>query len=58
MHHVFGGPATSIRCYSPALLRLGHYDFDAEGNLFRTSITHADEMWAGPGVGARGYTSD
>jgi hypothetical protein len=47
MHHVSGGPATSIHCYSPALWRMGHYDFDAEGNMCRTSITYADEMWSG-----------
>lgn len=47
MHHVSGGPATSIHCYSPALWRMGHYDFDADGNMCRTSITYADEMWSG-----------
>ncbi len=47
MHHVSGGPATSVHCYSPALWRLGHYDFDGEGNLCRTSVTYADEMWTG-----------
>ncbi len=47
MHHVSGGPATSIHCYSPALWRMGHYDFDDGGNLCRTSITYADEMWSG-----------
>jgi hypothetical protein len=58
MHHVSGGPATSIHCYSPALWRLGHYDFDAEGNLRRTSITYADEMWTGRIVGAHGFTPE
>ncbi len=47
MHHVSGPPATSIHCYSPALWRMGHYDFDAGGNLCRTSVTYADEMWTG-----------
>ncbi len=39
MHHVSGGPETSVHCYSPVLWRLGHYDFDGEGNLCRTSVT-------------------
>ena len=56
MHHVSGGPATSIHCYSPALWRMGHYDFDDEGNLCRTSITYADEMWTGRIEGALGFT--
>ncbi|HEY7196237.1 MAG TPA: cysteine dioxygenase family protein [Gaiellaceae bacterium] len=47
MHHVGGGPATSIHVYSPALWRMGHYDFDEEQNLRRVSITYADEMWTG-----------
>lgn len=55
MHHVSGGPATSIHCYSPALWRMGHYDFDDDGNLCRTSITYADEMWAGRMAGAHGF---
>jgi Cysteine dioxygenase type I len=55
MHHVSGGPATSIHCYSPALWRMGHYDFDDEGNLCRTSITYADEMWTGHVAEAHGF---
>jgi Cysteine dioxygenase type I len=58
MHHVSGGPATSIHCYSPALWRLGHYDFDADGNLCRTSITYADEMWTGRIVGVHGFSPE
>ncbi len=54
MRHPGGeAPATSIHCYSPALWRLGHYDFDEEGTLRRTSVTYADEMWTGRVVGAR-----
>jgi hypothetical protein len=56
MHHPGGSPATSIHCYSPALWRLGHYDFDENGHLCRTSITYADEMWTGRVVGAGRFT--
>lgn len=55
MHHVSGGPATSIHCYSPALWRMGHYDVDDDGNLCRTSITYADEMWTGRIAEARSF---
>lgn len=48
MRHPGGAPATSIHCYSPALWRMGYYDFDADGNFCRTSITYADEMWGRP----------
>jgi hypothetical protein len=55
MRHDGGEPATSIHCYSPALWRLGHYDFDDDGILCRTSITYADEMWTGRVVEARAF---
>ena len=55
MRHPGGDPAVSIHCYSPALWRMGHYDFDDEGTLCRTSITYADEMWAGRTAGARAF---
>jgi hypothetical protein len=47
MHHVDGPEATSIHCYSPAIWRMGHYSFDADGNFARASVTYADEMWSG-----------
>jgi len=47
MRHDSGPPATSIHCYSPAIWRMGHYSFDADGNFTRTSVTYADEMWSG-----------
>jgi hypothetical protein len=53
MHHVSGGPATSIHCYSPAIWRMGHYSFDDEGLLRRRSVTYADEMWSGRVEGLR-----
>jgi cysteine dioxygenase type I len=55
MRHAGEEPATSIHCYSPALWRLGHYDFDEDGNLCRTSVTYADEMWTGRVVGERTF---
>jgi hypothetical protein len=55
MRHVGGALATSVHCYSPALWRLGHYDVDDDGNLSRTSITYADEMWTGRVVGERSF---
>jgi Cysteine dioxygenase type I len=55
MRHVGGELATSIHCYSPALWRLGHYDLDEDGNLCRTSVTYADEMWTGRASGARAF---
>jgi Cysteine dioxygenase type I len=48
MRHAGGAPAVSIHCYSPALWRMGYYNFDEDGNLCRTSVTYADEMWARP----------
>jgi hypothetical protein len=56
MRHIGGELATSIHCYSPALWRLGHYDLDDDGNLTRSSITYADEMWTGRVVGERSFT--
>lgn len=55
MLHTRGKPATSIHVYSPALWRMGHYDFDLEGNLRRESITYADEMWSGLTAGAGAF---
>ena len=56
MRHPGGDvPATSIHCYSPALWRLGHYDFADDGTLRRTSLTYADEMWTGRVVGTRTF---
>ncbi len=53
MRHPGGEPAVSIHVYSPALWRMGYYDFDGDGNLCRTSMTYADEMWARPsGLGS------
>lgn len=48
MRHPGGTPAVSIHLYSPALWRMGYYSFDDSGNLCRTSVTYADEMWARP----------
>jgi hypothetical protein len=48
MRHPGGEPAVSIHLYSPALWRMGYYNFDHDGNLCRTSVTYADEMWARP----------
>ena len=48
MRHPGGVPAVSIHAYSPALWRMGYYDFDGDGNFCRTSITYAVEMWARP----------
>jgi hypothetical protein len=48
MAHGGGEPAVSVHCYSPALWRMGYYSFDEGGNLCRTSVTYADEMWAQP----------
>ena len=56
MKHVGTVPATSIHVYSPALWRMGHDTFDDEGNLCRSSITYADEMWATAEVG-RAFSS-
>jgi Cysteine dioxygenase type I len=48
VRHPGGVPATSIHVYSPALWRMGYYDFDENDNLCRTSVTYADEMWTRP----------
>jgi Cysteine dioxygenase type I len=48
MRHPGGAPAVSIHLYSPALWRMGYYSFDDDGNLCRTSVTYADEMWERP----------
>lgn len=52
MRHPGGDPATSVHVYSPPLWRMGHYHFDADGNLSRDPITYADEMWTGRVEGA------
>jgi hypothetical protein len=52
MRHPGGDPATSIHVYSPALWRMGHYHLDDDGNLCRSSVTYADEMWSGRVEGA------
>ena len=36
-------PAVSIHVYSPALLRMGHYEIGADGLLHRTSVSYAEE---------------
>ena len=43
-----GAPAVSLHLYSPALWRMGFYHYDASGNLSRSSVTYADEMWSRP----------
>ena len=48
VRHGGGGPAVSLHFYSPALWRMGFYAYDSGGNLCRTSVTYADEMWARP----------
>ena len=39
-----GPPATSIHFYSPALWRMGHYEYTVDGIMGRVSITYADEL--------------
>ena len=56
MRHVGGGPAVSIHLYSPALWRMGHYSFDDDGSLRRTSMTYADEMWTGRVPGSPAFS--
>jgi hypothetical protein len=34
----------SIHVYSPALWRMGYYDFGENGLLRRTSVSYAEEM--------------
>lgn len=48
VRHPGGEPAVSLHFYSPALWRMGFYAYDDEGNLRRSSVTYADEMWARP----------
>jgi predicted metal-dependent enzyme (double-stranded beta helix superfamily) len=36
--------AISIHAYSPPLWRLGQYSVDAEGRLYRQSVSYADEL--------------
>jgi Cysteine dioxygenase type I len=45
VRHPGGGtPATSIHIYSPALWRMGHYEYTTDGIMGRVSITYADEL--------------
>ena len=44
VRHPGGEPATSIHVYSPALWRMGHYQYDVDGIMGRVSITYADEL--------------
>jgi hypothetical protein len=46
LRHPGGAPATSIHFYSPALWRMGYYEWSPSGDLCRTSITYADEVGA------------
>ncbi len=48
VRHGGGGPAVSLHFYSPALWRMGFYAHDDGGNLQRSSVTYADEMWSRP----------
>ena len=44
LRHPGGPPATSIHVYSPALWRMGHYQYDVDGIMGRVSMTYADEL--------------
>jgi predicted metal-dependent enzyme (double-stranded beta helix superfamily) len=44
VRHAGGPPATSVHVYSPALWRMGHYQYDVDGHMGRVSITYADEL--------------
>ena len=44
VRHPGGEPASSIHVYSPALWRMGHYQYDVDGIMGRVSITYADEL--------------
>jgi hypothetical protein len=44
VRHPGGPPATSIHVYSPALWRMGHYQYDVDGIMGRVSMTYADEL--------------
>ena len=44
VRHPGGAPASSIHVYSPALWRMGHYQYDVDGIMGRVSITYADEL--------------
>ena len=44
LRHPGGPPATSIHVYSPALWRMGHYQYDVDGIMGRVSLTYADEL--------------
>ena len=52
VRHAGGPPASSIHVYSPALWRMGHYEYDANGTMGRVSMTYADELAEGSTVGA------
>jgi hypothetical protein len=44
LRHAGGPPATSIHVYSPALWRMGQYQYDVDGIMGRVSMTYADEL--------------
>ena len=45
LRHAQGSPpAVSIHVYSPALSRMGYYDFDGNGLLRRVSVSYAEEL--------------
>ena len=44
LRHPGGPPATSIHVYSPALWRMGQYQYDVDWIIGRVSLTYADEL--------------
>jgi hypothetical protein len=44
VRHPGGAPAASIHVYSPALWRMGHYQYDVDGIMGRVPMTYADEL--------------
>ncbi len=42
--HAEGAPAVTIHAYSPALRRMGAYEFDANGELQRTALDEKIEL--------------
>ena len=49
MTHAGGGPAVSIHCYSPPLVRMGAYELDEDGILRRETISGDQELIASSG---------
>ena len=45
--HAAGAPAVTIHAYSPALRRMGAYDFDANGELRRLALDEDIELGTG-----------